>query len=78
MVKEAGFSPMEAIHAATMGAARLLRQANEIGSLEPGKQADIIAVRENPLQDPAALRDVQFVMKAGRLHKQNGIPVPFF
>lgn len=78
MVKEAGFSPMEAIHAATMGAARLLRQADEIGSLEPGKQADIIAVRENPLQDPAALRDVQFVMKAGRLHKQNGIPVPFF
>jgi len=77
MVAEAGFSPAEAIHAATMGAAEMMGLAGDLGSLAEGKFADAIAVRADPLQDVAALRQVDFVMKEGRIHKRGGAPVPF-
>jgi imidazolonepropionase-like amidohydrolase len=76
MVNEAGFSPAEAIRAATIEAARMLRQDSAIGSIEAGKFADLIAVTEDPLQDPTVLARVAFVMKAGRAHKRDGIPLP--
>ncbi|HEY4162968.1 MAG TPA: amidohydrolase family protein [Dongiaceae bacterium] len=77
MVNEAGFSPAEAIRAATIEAARMLRQDSMIGSLEAGKFADLIAVAEDPLQNPSALGNVAFVMKAGRVHKRDGVPLPY-
>ena len=62
-------SPATAIHAATVNAADLLGLAREIGSIEPGKAADIIAVSGDPLADVTTLKRVGFVMRAGRIHK---------
>jgi imidazolonepropionase-like amidohydrolase len=69
MVNECGFSPREAIWSATMEAARMMKLANDLGSLEAGKLADIIAVPNDPLQDVATLRRVFFVMKNGNIHR---------
>jgi imidazolonepropionase-like amidohydrolase len=66
MVKH-GMPPSEAIKAATVNAADLLGLASEIGTLEPGKRADLIAVTGDPLKDVAVLKKVEFVMKDGRL-----------
>ena len=77
MVGKAGFSPAEAIHAATLGAAEMMGLEAGLGSLAEGKYADVIALCADPLQDVSALRNVDFVMKAGRVHKQSGTPVPF-
>ena len=68
MVKH-GMTPASAIQAATVNAADLLGLANEVGTLEPGKAADIIAVSGNPLQDVTVLKRVGFVMKDGRVWK---------
>ena len=62
---EAGFSNLEAIRIATLGGAELLGWQDQIGSLEAGKFADIIAVRGNPLSDISQLKQVLFVMKGG-------------
>lgn len=64
-----GMEPMRAIQTATSVAAELLRLEDEIGSLKPGLQADLIAVRGDPLADVRLLQDVRFVMKAGRVVK---------
>jgi imidazolonepropionase-like amidohydrolase len=68
MVKH-GMTPASAIQAATVNAADLLGLANEIGTLEPGKTADIIAVSGDPLSDVTVLKRVGFVMKSGRVFK---------
>jgi imidazolonepropionase-like amidohydrolase len=65
-----GMPPAEAIKAATVNAADLLGIADQAGSLAPGKDADLIAVSGNPLIDVKVLKQVSFVMKAGRVHKQ--------
>jgi imidazolonepropionase-like amidohydrolase len=65
-----GMPPMEAIKAATVNAADLLGLSAEIGTLEPGKRADIIAVQGDPLSDVTVLKQVRFVMKDGRVIKQ--------
>lgn len=69
LMVEAGMSPMEAIAAATRHAAEHIGFTDQIGSIEPGKFADIIAVARDPLKDIRALCDVGFVMKAGVVHK---------
>lgn len=68
MVK-AGFTPLEAIRAATIWAAEHLGLLDQIGSLLPGKQADLIAVRGDPLTDVTVLTKVSFVMKGGVVYK---------
>lgn len=66
---EYGMKPMDAIRSATVTASELLRMEKEIGTLEPGKYADIIAVRENPVENIRSLTDVAFVMKQGKIYK---------
>jgi imidazolonepropionase-like amidohydrolase len=65
-----GMTPMQAIEAATSNAADLLGHSSEIGSLKPGKYADIIAVAGDPLADIRLLENVKFVMKDGKIYKQ--------
>ena len=67
---ESGMPPMEAILSATVAAAELLRQSDELGTIERGKLADIIAVSGNPLENIEAMLDVKFVMKGGEVFKQ--------
>jgi imidazolonepropionase-like amidohydrolase len=64
-----GMSPMQAIQAATINAADLLGWKDRIGSVSPGKYADLVAVAGDPLKDPAELTRVQFVMKGGAVVK---------
>ena len=64
-----GMTPMSAIQAATVNAADLLGLGEELGTLEPGRRADIIAVDGDPLSDVTVLKDVDFVMRDGRVYK---------
>ncbi|HYI64133.1 MAG TPA: amidohydrolase family protein [Allosphingosinicella sp.] len=66
-----GMTPMAAIVAATVNAADLLGLAAEAGTIEPGKAADIVAVRGDPLADVSVLRRVDFVMARGRIHRRD-------
>jgi imidazolonepropionase-like amidohydrolase len=68
MVK-AGMSPMDAIKAATSNAAELLGKSGELGVIAPGSLADIVAVPADPLANVDALKDVQFVMKDGKVYR---------
>jgi imidazolonepropionase-like amidohydrolase len=65
-----GMTPMQAIQSATSNAADLLGKSEFFGSLKPGKYADIIAVSGNPLDDVRLLENVRFVMKEGKIYKQ--------
>lgn len=65
-----GMPASAAIVAATTGAAKLLGVDRDVGSLEPGKAADLIAVSGNPLNDVTVLKSVRFVMKGGSVLKQ--------
>lgn len=69
-VLKAGLPPMEALRTATVNAALLLGKEMELGSVEAGFLADIIAVKGNPLQDIALIKQVVFVMKEGVIYKQ--------
>jgi len=66
---ESGMAPIEVLRSTTSNAAELLGLQDEIGSLEPGKTADIVAVNGDPLRNPEALQKVCFVMKAGMVVK---------
>ncbi len=67
---ELGMTPMQAIETATVNAADLMDLSDEIGTLEAGKFADLIAVDGNPLDDITELEDVGFVMRNGVTYKQ--------
>jgi imidazolonepropionase-like amidohydrolase len=75
MVK-AGMAPMDAIIAATGSAADLIGDAQDIGSVQAGRYADIVAVSGDPLKDITELERVQFVMKGGVTYKLNGALLP--
>jgi len=64
-----GMTPMQAIQAATTNAADLLGHSDLIGSVKPGKYADLIAVSGDPLKDISVLENVEFVMKEGKVYK---------
>jgi imidazolonepropionase-like amidohydrolase len=62
---EAGLTPMQAIQAATIVPAKVLRLDQEVGTIEKGKRADLILVDGNPLADIRALRNIALVVTAG-------------
>jgi imidazolonepropionase-like amidohydrolase len=64
-----GMTPAQAIRAATTGAADLIGRSKDVGSIETGKFADLIAVNADPLQNVQALENVGFVMKSGIVYK---------
>jgi imidazolonepropionase-like amidohydrolase len=70
-----GMPAMQAIQAGTISGAKLLRQDKDLGTVEKGKIADLVAVAGDPLQDIKLLQDVKFVMKDGVVYKLNGAEV---
>ena len=66
-MKEAGMTPMEIIVASTKHAAFVCNLGDQIGTLEPGKIADILVVNNNPLEDLNMLRDVRMVIRNGEI-----------
>jgi imidazolonepropionase-like amidohydrolase len=66
---DVGMSPLRALSAATRINARILGKGDELGTIEPGKRADIIVVKGNPLFDIAALANVEVVVKDGVVYK---------
>jgi imidazolonepropionase-like amidohydrolase len=68
---QAGQDAMDALVAAQLRAAESLNLENEIGSIKPGMQADIIALDGDPLQDITSVRRVVFVMKGGRVYRNH-------
>jgi len=71
LMVEGGMPPMVAIQSATSVAANFLRIDDTHGTLEAGKQADIVAVPGNPLDDITAMERVSFVMKAGEVYRSD-------
>jgi len=69
-----GMTPMQAIQSATTNAADLLGHSKELGSIKPGKYADIVAVSGDPLADIRVLENVEFIMKDGKVYKEAGAP----
>ena len=68
-VDQFGMAPLAAIQTGTLNAADLMGWSDKAGALDPGKWADIIAVKGDPLQDVKLLQHVSFVMKSGVVYK---------
>jgi imidazolonepropionase-like amidohydrolase len=73
---EAGMPPMFVLQAATTHAAELLKKSKDLGSVEAGKFADVIAVEGNPLDDITRMQHVSFVMKEGVVYKRTDASAP--
>ena len=65
-----GMTPAQAIRAATQTASELLGMQDQVGTIEPGKFADIVALEGDPLADVTLLQKVNFVMKGGQVYKR--------
>ena len=66
-----GYSNAEVIRMATLGNMEIVDRAHDLGSLEPGKLADMVVLRDNPLQSLSAVSTVLMVFKGGRLFHNN-------
>jgi imidazolonepropionase-like amidohydrolase len=66
---QAGYTPEEAIRTATVVAAEHIEMAEQIGTIEAGKYADMVVLRRDPLEDVSALRAVRLVIKGGEEHR---------
>lgn len=73
-VNQYGMTPLEALKTTTLNAADLMGWTDKVGSLEPGKWADVIAVSGDPLKDIKTLEHVSFVMKGGVIYKDEAAP----
>ncbi|MBI5089574.1 MAG: amidohydrolase family protein [Actinobacteria bacterium] len=71
MVNEIGMTPAQAIASSTIKPARLLHRQYQLGSIEAGKLADLIAVPADPFDDIAAITAVHWVMKGGRVYRSD-------
>jgi len=73
-VEKVGLSPLEAIRIGTLNGAKVMGKEDSLGTIEPGKLADIIAVAESPLEDIGSLQEksnIRLVMKGGELYKDD-------
>ena len=75
LMVQAGMPPMYTIQAATINAAQLLKHDKDLGTVEAGKLADVVAVPGDPVVDISLMKQVSFVMKDGVVYKQNSSPV---
>ncbi len=66
LMVEGGLTPREVLVAATVGGAQLLGLSREVGTVEPGKRADLVVLRSDPLADIRNARDVEWTIKGGR------------
>jgi imidazolonepropionase-like amidohydrolase len=66
---EMGLTPLQAIQAGTVNAADLLGWSDRVGTIEPGKFADLVAVSDDPIANVRVLENIRFVMKGGELIK---------
>jgi imidazolonepropionase-like amidohydrolase len=71
-----GMTPMQAIRSATIVAAEMMGWQDRVGSIAPGRFADVVAVEGDPLEDVGILERTSFVMKGGRVVKREGRPAP--
>jgi imidazolonepropionase-like amidohydrolase len=69
-----GMTPMDAIISATGTAGEIIGDSEDVGSIQPGRYADIVAVSKDPLNDISELERIQFVMKGGVVYRQGGQP----
>jgi imidazolonepropionase-like amidohydrolase len=69
----AGLSPLEALHAATGAAARIIGAERELGTIEPGKWADLVILDADPTADIRNTRRIRAVMQAGRLLDRDAV-----
>jgi imidazolonepropionase-like amidohydrolase len=69
---QAGMPPIKAILAATREAADLLGQSADVGTIQKGRYADLVAVKGDPLADITLLQTITFVMKDGQIYKRDG------
>jgi imidazolonepropionase-like amidohydrolase len=74
LMARAGMAPMQEIFAATRNAADLIGASDRIGSVQPGRFADLVAVAGDPLADVGEFEKVRFVMKGGVIYKRDGQP----
>lgn len=77
LLVKSGLSPLEAIITGTRNAAEVIGRADDLGTIEPGKLADLVVMAGDPLADISASRDIQLVVKDGtivldRLRPQHG------
>ena len=76
LVKKVGMTPMDALRSATLISAMSMSQQSEMGTLEPGKLANIVFLSANPLEDIAAVRQVVSTVKRGIQHpRKNYVPI---
>jgi len=75
LMVQAGMPPVFALQAATINAAQLLKRDKDLGSVAPGKLADVVAVPGDPTADISRMLNVTFVMKDGVVYKLKGTPV---
>ncbi len=74
LVDSAGFPPLEAIRSATSIAARTMRLEQSIGTIAPGMQADLVVLRSDPVERISNTRDIEFVVKRGRVIERRPTP----
>lgn len=75
MLREAGMSAMDSLLACTRVPAEALRLGDAVGTIEPGKVADLVVLGSDPIADPYALQDVTHVVAGGRLHDPGALTV---
>jgi imidazolonepropionase-like amidohydrolase len=72
LLVQAGVPAMYAVQMATINAAKLIKHDDELGSVTVGKEADVVAVKGNPLENVQLMGKIDFVMRAGVIYKQDG------
>lgn len=73
---KAGMTPLQALQSATTQSAKLLGMEADVGRIQAGKYADIVAVEADPTKDISALRTIDFVMKGGVVYRNDSAPLP--